>query len=63
MIWMTADLPADSRDGIFKVLQGKTEQTSILYPVKLSFKIEGKKKKKKKTFADENRDFVSSQPN
>ena len=38
------------QDGIFKALQGKQEQTSILYPVKLSFKIEGKKKE---TFSDE----------
>ena len=32
-------------DGIFKVLKGKNLQPRILYPARLSFRIEGEKKK------------------
>ena len=58
---MTADLSRRQQDGIFKVLQGKTRTNLNSISSKASFKIEGKKKKK--TFSDENRAFVSSQPN
>jgi hypothetical protein len=57
---MTADLSRRQQDGIFKVLQGKTRTNLNSISSKASFKIEGKKKK---TFSDENRDFISSQPN
>ena len=42
-IRLTADLSADQREwqGIFKVMKGKNLQPRLLYPVRISLKIDG----------------------
>ena len=46
-IWLTADLSAETLQArrewqvIFKVLKGKNQQPRLLYPARISFKIDG----------------------